>query len=127
MYASQNTIDYIEKEKLIAKALIAKGKHIVFHDWSDITQVVYKNKPEDILILVSARKGTISYQLDLDKMPDKIAKLFPISNFIIAYPEQKKAKIQESLIQANDIDTTHINQNLRRIDVLRKKLRNIFK
>lgn len=127
LYASQNTIDYIEKEKLIAKALIAKGKHIVFHDWSDITQVVYKNKPEDILILVSARKGTISYQLDLDKMPDKIAKLFPISNFIIAYPEQKKAKIQESLIQANDIDTTHINQNLRRIDVLRKKLRNIFK
>ena len=127
LYASQNTLDYIEKEKLIAKDLVAKGKKIVFHNWSDITQVVYKNKPEDILILVSARKGTISYQLDLDKLPDKIAKLFPISNFIIAYPEQKKAKIQESLIQANDIDTTHINENLRRIDVLRKKLRNIFK
>ena len=77
--------------------------------------------------MVSARKGTISHQLELDKLPEKIAKLFPISNFIIAYPEQKKSKIEESLIQANDIDTTHINQNLKRFDRLRKKLKEVFK
>jgi Kef-type K+ transport system membrane component KefB len=127
IYASQSTLDFIEKEKLIQKDLISKGKYILFHDWSDITQVVYKNKPEDLLILVSARKGTISHQLELDKLPEKIAKLFPISNFIIAYPEQKKSKIEESLIQANDIDTTHINQNLKRFDRLRKKLKEVFK
>lgn len=127
LIAYESTLQYINKQKWIKKEWASKGKTKVFNSWADLTHIAYQNKLEDLLIMVSARKGTISYNLELDKLPEKIAKLFPVNNFIIAYPEQSKSNISESLIQDNVVDTTHINQNLKRIDILRKRIRNFFK
>lgn len=49
----------------------------------------------DLLVLISARKGYISWQPELEKMPRKITTHLPEGNFLIVYPsasvEQKKS------------------------------------
>ena len=45
-------------------------------------------KSEDILMVVSARAGSISYDPAMDKLPQYLVKNDSIRNFIILYPEQ---------------------------------------
>lgn len=127
LYANAETLNYIQSEKLIPKTLQQKGNTILFTQWSDITEIAFKNSTCDLLVMMQARKGTVSYNIDSVRMMDKIIKLFEQSNFIFAYPEQRKSKLDESLIQANDIDTRHLEENLRRVDRLRKKVKEVFK
>ena len=51
-------------------------------------QMSVQMNPEDILIVVSARGGSISYDPAMDKLPQYLAKNDSIGNFIILYPEQ---------------------------------------
>ena len=47
-----------------------------------------KISPEDVLVIVSARGGSVSYDPALDRIPQCLAKNTSIGNFIILYPEQ---------------------------------------
>ena len=48
--------------------------------------------PDDILVVVSARQGTISYDPASDKLPQLLSRNPSILNFIIIYPEQVDMK-----------------------------------
>lgn len=45
-------------------------------------------KREDVLVVVSARSGSISYDSAMEKIPQLLARNTSIGNFIIIYPEQ---------------------------------------
>ena len=51
-------------------------------------QMSRQMKSEDILMVVSARAGSISYDPVMDKLPQYLVKNDSIRNFIILYPEQ---------------------------------------
>ncbi len=51
-------------------------------------QMSRQMKSEDILMVVSARAGSISYDPAMDKLPQYLVKNDSIRNFIILYPEQ---------------------------------------
>ena len=51
-------------------------------------QMSRQMKAEDILMVVSARAGSISYDPVMDKLPQYLVKNDSIRNFIILYPEQ---------------------------------------
>ncbi len=51
-------------------------------------QMSRKMRPDDILVVVSARGGSISYDPSLDKLPQYLLRNDSIANFIIIYPEQ---------------------------------------
>jgi Kef-type K+ transport system membrane component KefB len=61
----------------------------IFEDWDDFLIISREIKPDDILIVVSARKATVSFNPHLDAVPAKLAKHFHDNSFIIIYPEQR--------------------------------------
>lgn len=59
-------------------------------DWDDflmLSGVVEKN---DLLIVISARKSSVSYNTHLDKLPKQLATYFTQNSYIVLYPEQFK-------------------------------------
>jgi hypothetical protein len=69
-----------------------------FSNWDDFlifSRVVKKN---DLLIILSSRKGHISYQNQLEKLPYYLSNYFQENSFIMLYPQQI-----EKGIKMNDI------------------------
>lgn len=89
------------------KENIEKGKtdlEVAYQNLTEWEQLLSSGEMQlrenDLLILLSAREGNISWQPDLEKLPRKISSYFPGSNFLIAYPPeiQVKKKIPVKII-----------------------------
>ncbi|MGM0532662.1 MAG: cation:proton antiporter, partial [Bacteroidota bacterium] len=48
-----------------------------------------KLQKEDLLVVVKARKHTLSYNKDIRQIPDQLDELFPNTNIVVVYPEQE--------------------------------------
>ncbi|MGM0497745.1 MAG: universal stress protein [Bacteroidota bacterium] len=48
-----------------------------------------KLENEDLLVVVKARKQTVSYNKDIAQIPEKLDQLFPDNNIVVVYPEQE--------------------------------------
>jgi Kef-type K+ transport system membrane component KefB len=59
-----------------------------FDDWEDFIILAREIQVEDLLIVLSARRATISYNHHLDNIPKQLAKYFDLHSFLIIYPEQ---------------------------------------
>jgi hypothetical protein len=57
-----------------------------FSDWDDFFVLSKHINDTDLIVLVSARKGSVSYFNQLDKLPSKLEKHFPLVSKIIVYP-----------------------------------------
>ncbi len=82
---------------------------------------------DDLVVTVSARKGTLSYQPYLDGVPQRLLRHFKDNNVILIYPEQRTAENSEPGMQEGDITLMPIQEQLRNINKIRKAVRRIFK
>ncbi len=57
-----------------------------FNDWDDFFVLSKHINDTDLFVLVSARKGNVSYLNQLEKLPQKLEKHFPLVSKIIVYP-----------------------------------------
>ena len=56
----------------------------------DMLKVISRKlQPNDILVVVKARKNTLSYNKDLKYVPEQLDKYFHSSNIVVIYPEQE--------------------------------------
>lgn len=75
--------------KLAKKLRIITSINIhLFTDWEDFLVLARNIHNDDLLVLVSARKGATSYMGLLEKIPSKLEKYFPDNNLLIIYPKQ---------------------------------------
>ena len=62
-----------------------------YHDmkgWEDFILLSGEVGPEDLLVIVGARKGSISHSAELEEMPEFLSKNFSAHNLMVIYPEQ---------------------------------------
>ena len=57
-------------------------------DWDDLLMISSKVAYDHLLVIVSARKGAISYQASFEELPDQITKYFSNSSLMLIYPDQ---------------------------------------
>ena len=57
-------------------------------DWDDLLLMSSKVAYDHLMVIVSARKGAISYQASFEELPDLIAKYFSNSSLMLVYPDQ---------------------------------------
>ncbi len=88
---------YCTKETKEAVMAVAKetktSVNIVFAllaDWEDFLILTREVKFNDLLVVVTARKQSISYTPDLEKLPKQLGNYFSDNSFIVLYPEQFK-------------------------------------
>ena len=80
-------------EKL--KSIVEKGKpeinatYHVIEDWrnfSEKAESIVKN--DDLIVMVSARRDTISYQDNMENLPYRLSRQFRKNSFLVLYPQQ---------------------------------------
>ena len=87
IYSNASTMKSIERFSKQAK-LTAHISYHTFIDWDDFLVLSRNINEDDLLVLVSARKGATSYMGALDKIPAKLDKYFASNNRLMIYPHQ---------------------------------------
>lgn len=121
-----------EKSVLKIKEQINSGKQKVnakfeiLNDFEDFLIVSKDIKRDTLLILVSARKGSISYGFAHEKINTVLSKYFVENSFMIIYPEVNQGVLLEGNIQSSDTEANAIQENIERINKLGKQVKKIF-
>jgi Kef-type K+ transport system membrane component KefB/nucleotide-binding universal stress UspA family protein len=79
-----------DTQKIIAEQKDLKNLFIFipFTDWNNPMACTEYIKEGDLIVLVSARRGYISYVMALDHLPTRLEYTFPNYNRIVIYPQQ---------------------------------------
>jgi Kef-type K+ transport system membrane component KefB/nucleotide-binding universal stress UspA family protein len=79
-----------DTQKIIAEQKDLKNLFIFipFTDWNNPMACTEYIKENDLIVLVSARRGYISYVMALDHLPTQLEYTFPQYNRIVIYPQQ---------------------------------------
>ena len=117
-------------EKMILKAVKRLKLTIsinisMFDAWDDFLVLSRELRNDDLLILISARKGAASYMNVLDGLPVKIEKYFNDNSRIVIYPQQfnQNNKIE----RFEDITAEPLSKSIETIQKIGKGIGNIFK
>ena len=86
-------IAYPQTSRYIGGAIQSMGfdlrlKFTVIEAWDDFITASGKISEDDLLIVIGARKTSISYNSDLESLPLYLARYFSHHNILILYPEQ---------------------------------------
>lgn len=58
--------------------------------WDDFTALRHELKPDHLLVVVTARRGSISYQRALGKLPIQLQRDFSNNSLMLIYPDQEE-------------------------------------
>jgi hypothetical protein len=56
--------------------------------WNELPQLAADIDEDHLFVVVTARKGTISYKTALERLPDELQKHFSGKNLMIIFPDQ---------------------------------------
>jgi Kef-type K+ transport system membrane component KefB len=98
-----------------------------FEEVEDFLVLSREIKKDDLIVLVNARKGTLSYHSYMDTIPAKLIRHFEYNNFIIIYPEQKQADAMEGGMQTQDLTLSPIQEQIDNLNKIGKAVKKIFK
>ncbi len=87
LYGLRITYDAV-KSKMEIKKWRGNVSFHAFTDWDDFLVLTDFVTSDDLLVLISARKNSISYQRYLDNIPSKLEKHFYSNNKIVVFPQQ---------------------------------------
>jgi hypothetical protein len=96
-----------------------------FDEWEDFFILAKFIREDDLFVLVSARKGSVSHISILDKLPIRIERHFPSHNKLLVYPQRHNPVYSNQ--NYNDIATEPLSKGMETIRKLGKGLGDIFK
>ena len=70
-----------------------KGKYLrasyrEMGDWEEVLMIAKEVKTDDMVVMLSARKATPSYNPLFEQIPDMLTRFFQDNSFLLIYPEQ---------------------------------------
>jgi Kef-type K+ transport system membrane component KefB len=115
-YAHSDTVIELEKQHA-ETATSVKTEFNHFNHWEDFLALRSEIKPDDLFVIVSSRKGLVSYNTHLDRLPYYLTNYFKSNSYILLYPRQ----LEDGLLFE---DIQHVDPNLietiTKVDVLNK-------
>ncbi len=82
---------------------------------------------DDLVVVVTARKSTLSYHAYMDSIPAKLERHFKDNNVILLYPEQREFDSLEAGLQSEDLTLAPIQEQIANLNKLGKAVKRIFK
>ncbi len=76
------------KDYLIAAHPSVRAEYNSMEHWNHLPTLATEMKSEDMFVVVTARKGTISYKSAMDRLPDELSSHFHGRNIMIIFPDQ---------------------------------------
>ncbi|HJT73600.1 MAG TPA: cation:proton antiporter [Chitinophaga sp.] len=81
----------------------------------------------DLVVVVTARKGSLSYRPYLDGMPSRLSRHFTDHNVVLIYPEQTEIDYVEAGLQPEDLTLAPIQEQLDNLNKLGRVVKRILK
>ena len=122
-YGTEATQNAIQKE-IKNHYLNAVFSYNAFEDWDDFLILSRNIQESDLLIIVSSRRGSVSYLSYLDNIPAKLDKHFAANNKIIVYPQQYNRYDTEGY---DHVTSEPLTKSIETIEKIGKGIGNIFK
>ena len=63
--------------------------------WNELPQLASHIAEDHMFVVVTARKGTISYKNALERLPDELQEYFSGKNLMIIFPDQYGAETKD--------------------------------
>lgn len=126
VFSSKSTQEAFAKE-LQKNRLTMEAQYRPLVEADDLVSRRREISNSDLIITVSARKGTISYHSNMEALASKLAKQYPKNNLILLYPEQKQSDSLEAGIQSEDIVLSPIQDQIDNLTKISKAVRKLFK
>ncbi len=121
IYGFESTLNYFSSEIGDKKKVFFKYNVIVnFEDFDHHSNP----KEDDLFLLVSARKQTVSYDFHVDDMAKKLNKSHEFTSFAVFYPEISKT-LQDGRI--SDITSSSLDHKIEQVKQFTEKITGIFK
>ncbi len=76
------------KALVLDKYSLAKADFSLLDDWDDLLILTGQVNYDHLLIIISARRGAISYDSSFEKLPSQISRYFANNSLIVLYPDQ---------------------------------------
>lgn len=100
-FANKDSLQEL-KQLQQAQKMQAKMHFHEFSNWDDFLIFTREVKKNELLVIVSSRKGHISYQPQLEKLPYYLSNYFSSYSFIMLYPQQVERGIKMDNVQYVD-------------------------
>jgi Kef-type K+ transport system membrane component KefB len=114
-----------------AKLLYSKQSvDVVFKHFDEIEELLILSREitgNDLIVVIAARKGTISYRPYFEGMSARLGKHFSENNVILLFPEQTEIDHVEAGLQPEDLTLAPIQEQLANLNKLSKAVKRIFK
>ncbi|MEC5142554.1 cation:proton antiporter [Chitinophaga sp. 212800010-3] len=121
------------KTQVITAAFAEKSKmsvDLTFRQFDTIEDFLILSREitrDDLLVVVTARKSTLSYNAYLDNIPAKLERHFKQNNVILLYPEQREFEALEAGVQPEDLTLAPIQEQIANLAKLGKAVRKLFR
>jgi len=86
-FADDQTIEELKKINHHSNSPVI-ATYTSFNNWEDFLIMSREIKPNYFFVIVSSRKGHISYNENLEKLPYYLSKYFALNSYLIIYPKQ---------------------------------------
>ncbi len=126
VYSALQTQTAFEKEIKSIKSL-PDIRYRPFQGDPGIAELSKSISDDDMIIIVSARKGTISYNSHIENSTGRMIRQFADNNFILLYPEQAQVDYLENGMQTQDLKLSPIQEQIDNLNKLGKAVKKIFK
>ncbi len=65
-----------------------RAEYPVMEHWKELTSLESQVSSDDLFVVITARKGTVSYKATFELLPRELTQSFPQCSLIIVYPDQ---------------------------------------
>ncbi|MBD5186376.1 MAG: cation:proton antiporter [Bacteroidales bacterium] len=73
---------------LMAGRYDVRAEHQKMNDWDDFVMMANSVLDDDLFVVVTARRTSVSFDSDMDALPDFMQRYFSRNNLVVIYPEQ---------------------------------------
>lgn len=124
MYCNQasqaNIAQLLKKHKMYLEL-----KFVNYENWDDLSSVAPSVNDADLLVVTSARKGSVSYISQLDQITSKLDRFFAENNKIVVFPQQFEN--QHSPIGMDNVSSIPLEKGIEGVQKLGKNISKIVK
>lgn len=86
-HGKQETLDLI-KEYVQNRHPNVRTEYTLMAHWNELPKLASSISEDHLFVVVTARKGTVSYKLALERLPDEITQFFSGKSIMIIFPDQ---------------------------------------
>lgn len=117
IYAHPDTIKIVQDRNESNKSPLAIS-FTPFEDWEEFLIFSREVKQDELFIIISSRKGYLSYHPAIEKLPRYLTKYFSRNSYIILYPEQAP--------DVANVNLKALEENVELLDKAGNYVKNIF-